>query len=42
MPARRHGGIAMKPLDRSMAAADATLIHRLAPAELDQAFTKAG
>lgn len=29
----------MKPLDRFMAAAAATLIHRLAPTELDQAFT---
>jgi putative transposase len=35
---RRHGGINMKPLDRFLAGAEATLIQRLAPAELDQAF----
>ena len=35
---RRHGGINGKPLDRFLAGADATLIQRLAPAELDQAF----
>jgi putative transposase len=35
---RRHGGINMKPLDRFLAGAEQTLIQRLAPAELDQAF----
>ena len=35
---RRHGGINMKPLDRFLAGAEQTLIQRLAPQELDQAF----
>ncbi len=35
---RRHGGINMKPLDRYLAGAELTLIQRLAPHEIDQAF----
>lgn len=35
---RRHGGIGMKPLDRFLAGAEQTLIQRLAPHEIDQAF----
>ncbi len=35
---RRHGGIDMKPLDRFLAGAEATLITRLAPHEIDRAF----
>jgi len=35
---RRHGGIAMKPLDRFLAGAEATLIQRLSPQEIDHAF----
>lgn len=35
---KRHGGINMKPLDRFLAGAEATLIQRLAPAEIDHAF----
>jgi transposase InsO family protein len=35
---RRHGGIAMKPLDRYLAGAEQTLIQRLAPQEIDHAF----
>jgi putative transposase len=35
---RRHGGIDMKPLDRYLAGAEQTLISRLAPQEIDQAF----
>jgi hypothetical protein len=35
---RRHGGVGMKPLDRYLAGADETLIHRLAPQEIDHAF----
>jgi putative transposase len=35
---RRHGGIDMKPLDRYLAGAESTLIKRLLPHEIDQAF----
>ena len=35
---RRHNGIAMKPLDRFLAGAEATLIQRLSPPEIDHAF----
>ncbi len=35
---KRHGGIGMKPLDRYLAGAEATLIQRLAPHEIDRAF----
>ena len=35
---RRHGGIAMKPLDRFLAGAEATLIQRLSGQEIDHAF----
>lgn len=35
---RRHGGIAMKPLDRFLAGAETTLITRLSPTEIDLAF----
>lgn len=35
---RRHGGIDMKPLDRYLAGAESTLIKRLSPHEIDQAF----
>jgi hypothetical protein len=35
---RRHGGIAMKPLDRFLAGAELTLIQRLSPQEIDHAF----
>ena len=35
---KRHGGIDMKPLDRYLAGAEATLIQRLATHEIDHAF----
>lgn len=35
---RRHGGIGIKPLDRFLAGAEATLIQRLSALELDHAF----
>ena len=35
---KRHGGIAMKPLDRFLAGAEQIPIQRLAPAEIDHAF----
>jgi transposase InsO family protein len=35
---RRHGGIAMKPLDRFLAGAEGTLIQRLSTPEIDHAF----
>lgn len=35
---KRHAGISMKPLDRFLAGAEATLIQRLAPHEIDHAF----
>jgi len=35
---RRHGGIAMKPLDRFLAGAEGTLIQRLSAQEIDHAF----
>jgi len=35
---RRHGGVGMKPLDRYLSGAEETLIHRLAPQEIDHAF----
>ena len=35
---RRHGGIGVKPLDRFLAGAEATLISRLSAPELDHAF----
>ena len=35
---KRHGGIGMKPLDRYLAGAEATLIERLGTHEIDHAF----
>jgi len=35
---RRHGGIAMKPLDRFLAGSEGTLIQRLSTQEIDHAF----
>ena len=35
---KRHGGIGMKPLDRFLSGAEATLIQRLALHEIDHAF----